>query len=162
MTVPIVMGLIAILAVGCGAEELLGDDADAGGAGADGGGPSGSSDGGSDEPDWPMLPSLTVCAQDADYSTIQAAIDAAQEGQVIEVCAGTYPELLAVGKAVQLVGLGGSGGTIIDAQGTGSAVTVTDVDVLGLAMEGFTIQNGDASLGGGIRCSASALTLHDC
>ena len=54
---------------------------------------------------------LTVCHSGCDYSSIQAAIDAASQGDVIEVHSGTYHEEVAVTKDVKLkpVNTGGGG-----------------------------------------------------
>src|SRR5436305_14866387 len=45
----------------------------------------------------------TQC-KDAKYSSINAAIAAAQNGDTIRVCAGTYTENVIVNKSVELVG----------------------------------------------------------
>ena len=57
------------------------------------------------------------------YSTIQAAIDAANDGDEIEVAPGTYNEAINFnGKAVKLYSSGGPAGTTIDGGGAGSVV----------------------------------------
>jgi parallel beta-helix repeat protein len=75
-----------------------------------------------------------------DYSTIQAAINAASDGDTIFVRNGTYYENLIVNKSVSLVGENKTS-TIIDGSKTGGdTVTVTDVD--NASISGFTIQGG--------------------
>jgi hypothetical protein len=58
-------------------------------------------------------PPITVCATGADYSTIQAAINAASSGDTIDICAGTYTEDLDITQSVTLNGAG-EGQTIIE------------------------------------------------
>src|SRR5439155_21416219 len=45
----------------------------------------------------------------ATFSRIQDAIDAAFPGEVVHVCAGTYPEQLLVSKPIQIHGVPGAG-----------------------------------------------------
>jgi len=72
------------------------------------------------------------------YLTIQAAIDAANPGDTIQVASGIYYENLEVYKSVKLVG-DGNGTTIIDGNGTNTVVYVTANNV---EISGFTIRNG--------------------
>ncbi len=73
------------------------------------------------------------------YSTIQDAIDANEtlDGQTILVDAGTYYENVVVNKSISLIGTG-SGSTIIDANGTGSPVELSN----NVTLSGFTLRNG--------------------
>src|SRR3990172_6967509 len=78
----------------------------------------------------PTTPTASAAATihvPADHPTIQAAIDAAQDGDVIEIAPGTYRENVVLGKSVTLMAavydegdprnnttaLDGSGGTVV-------------------------------------------------
>jgi parallel beta-helix repeat protein len=73
----------------------------------------------------------------ADFHTIQEAINAADEGDTIFVHSGTYYENVVVNKTVSLIGENRNN-TIIDANGNGTVVYVTANNV---SVSGFTIQN---------------------
>jgi tetratricopeptide (TPR) repeat protein len=53
---------------------------------------------------------LTVCPDGCDYASIQAAIDAANTGDIIEVYSGLYDEQIAIDKNVTLRGIDTGGG----------------------------------------------------
>lgn len=101
------------------------------------------------------------------YDTIQAAIDAATDGQTIIVNPGTYYEnILFNGRSITVQSSSPSNpavvaATIIDGGGSGSVVTFTEVDTSTLT--GFTIRNGNATssvtLGGGIFIASSSPTI---
>jgi parallel beta-helix repeat protein len=78
------------------------------------------------------------------FTTIQSAIDSAgtYDGDTIRVWAGTYPENVAVSKQLTIMG-NGSANTIIDASGTGNAVTIT---ASGAAIMNFTMTGGDIGI----------------
>jgi nitrous oxidase accessory protein len=73
----------------------------------------------------------------ADFSSIQAAINAAAVGDTVYVHAGHYYEHLVISKPVKLLGENKTL-TIIDGNFTGDVVTVAAVNV---EISGFTIQN---------------------
>jgi parallel beta-helix repeat protein len=73
-----------------------------------------------------------------DYTTIQAAINAASPGDTVFVEKGTYYENIVVNKRITLTGESMEG-TIIDGSGSGSTVYVTGNDVV---ISGFTITDG--------------------
>ena len=96
-----------------------------------------------------------------DYSTIQAAIDAASDGDVIIVHQGIYYENIHFGgKPITVKGMDPNdqdvvAATIIDGNQVDSVVTFEDVENKeenDSVLRGITIQNGSAELGGGIYC----------
>jgi hypothetical protein len=77
-----------------------------------------------------------------DYSTIQEAIDAAaNQGDTIQVAAGTYPEnLVWETKSIALVGAGADV-TIVDGSSSGSCLVMRNVPDTA-RVEGFTFTGG--------------------
>jgi hypothetical protein len=73
----------------------------------------------------------------ADFTTIQAAIDAAEPGDIVTVPAGTYNEHVVIKDGIVLCGEGAES-TIIDGGGAKLVVTCGKNS----AIMGFTIQNG--------------------
>jgi hypothetical protein len=100
-------------------------------------------------------PAWTVCAGTGDFDTIQDAIDAASDGDTIEVCRATYNEDLVIEKPLTLVDDGGM--TTIDGSGTTSVVSIETAGLV--TIEGFVIQGGAATNGGGIYAMGMDLTL---
>ena len=102
-----------------------------------------------------------------DSPSIQKAINAANDGDIVSVEAGKYYERVTVNKSVTLLG---KEGAIIDGNGTGNIVSITQDYV---EISGFTIQNGyrgiwlSHSLGSTIRSNelklhiGAAIELHD-
>jgi parallel beta-helix repeat protein len=86
----------------------------------------------------PVTANPSIINVPAQFSTIQAAINAASRGDTIMVHPGTYPEHVIVNKTLTLVGENEST-TIIDGGGIGTVVTVRADNV---TLTGFTIQNG--------------------
>ena len=84
-----------------------------------------------------------------EYSSIQEAIDAACDGDVVNVAAGTYVENIDFdGKDITVQGAGADY-TTIDGDYNGTSVVTMDAGTL----EGFTVTNGLALTGGGIYAS---------
>jgi len=84
----------------------------------------------------------TVCPSGCDYSSIQAAIDAAQSGGTIAVHSGTYNETVNVNKQLTLRGIDTGGGKpVVDAGGTGSAMRLSHD---GIVLDGFTAINASS------------------
>ncbi len=108
----------------------------------------------------------------ADFQTIQSAINAADEGDSILVAPGVYRENLFIAtdnKTVLIKAAAGPENTIIDGRNAGSAVTFQSFQVFppnngepDSRIEGFTITNGNAQSGGGIRCVNSNPRIVNC
>ncbi len=115
----------------------------------------------------PLVSSLATAAVlhvPADHATIQAAIDAAQDGDTVSVARGVYVEALVIaGKSVTLVSPYAESGdpadrrhTVIDGGVYGQADLVRQDAAITVAadagaktrIEGFTIRNGDD----GVKC----------
>lgn len=109
------------------------------------------------------------------YPSIQAAINAAANGDTIEVAPGVYPEQIDFqNKTIRVIGTGGALLTTIDAQGAGTVVRFQGGEGPATLLRGFTIQNGIGAVGnlavlsgmgeaGGIHMAPScAATVKDC
>jgi hypothetical protein len=108
-----------------------------------------------------------------DFTAIQPAIDAASDGDVIQIGPGTYFERLRlVGKFLDLIGEQGREQTIVDAEGSGSALRV-DFTPGGIPLvRGISFTNGsgtflrspaaDGRYGGGALVESSAPRFEDC
>ena len=98
--------------------------------------------------------------------TIQAALDAACDGDTVLVLAGTYSddgdrELDYAGKWLIIRAVDGPTATTLDCQGLGRAVDDTTLGGFGV-LEGFRIINGAGDVGGGVRLDKSRLMLVNC
>lgn len=81
----------------------------------------------------------TVCPSGCNYTSIQAAIEAAEPGNIIEVYSGTYYENVNVTKRLILNGVDtGTGKPVVDAGGSGSVIAL---NANGITLEGFTVTN---------------------
>jgi hypothetical protein len=117
-----------------------------------------------------ITPTPTPCAISVpgDYSTIQAAIDASQDGCKIIVSPGTYKENINFkGKNIILSSTDPGNpaivaGTIIDGNQGGSVVTFSGKESAFCSIEGFTITNGKAREGGGIYAKYCLVTITNC
>src|SRR5262245_31652488 len=97
----------------------------------------------------------------ADQPTIQAAINAASNGDVVQVARGTYIENIDfMGKAIRVVSEQGPEVTIIDGNQAGSVVTFKSHETRDAVLSGFTLQNGMNTFdGGGILVSFASPTI---
>jgi parallel beta-helix repeat protein len=103
----------------------------------------------------------------ADQATIQAAINAANNGDTVLVAPGTYVENINFnGKAITVKSSAGPAATIIDGNTNGSVVTFNTNETTSSVLSGFTIRNGLSSFsspglgfGGGIYISGASPTI---
>ncbi len=97
-----------------------------------------------------------------DHATIQQAIDAASDRDVICVEPGTYAENLNLGGArVTLLGLYGPTFTILDGGDRDSVVIFDSGESSETKLQGFTIRGGAAMQGAGVRIIGASPTLED-
>jgi hypothetical protein len=93
-----------------------------------------------------------------DQPTIQSAINAAINGDTALVAPGTYAENINFnGKAITVKSESGPQNTIIDGGKSGSVVTFTSGEGRDSILNGFTLQNGSAGVGGGIIIAGSSI-----
>ena len=95
-----------------------------------------------------LAATLTVCPSGCSYTVIQDAVNAAMDGDTVQVGAGTYTQTVTISKSLTLVGAG-AGQTIIDGNNyTQHAPLVAITGTAGqVTLSGLTLQHG---LGGGL------------
>ncbi len=101
------------------------------------------------------------------YGTIQEAIDASVNGDVIIVADDIYTgpnnkNLDFAGRAITLMSENGPDNCIIDCEGSGRGFIFQNGEDENSVVDGFTISNGRAVNGGGIRCLYSSPTIVNC
>lgn len=108
-----------------------------------------------------LIPILTTSASDLQvpggYPTIQAALDAATDGDRVVVAPGVYSEDISYrGKDVELVSSAGTQLTIIDVANTSGIEMGPDG-----ALIGFTVRNGKLPSGGAVRVNGDNSYISD-
>jgi hypothetical protein len=96
----------------------------------------------------------------SEFPTIELAMAAAANGQEVRVAPGVYTGTGAAvvdfqGKAVRVTSTNGVEATVLDGEGVRPVVLLTMMEESGAILEGFTIRNGFATIGGGIRCNGT-------
>ncbi len=100
-----------------------------------------------------------------DYPTIQAGINATEDGDIVIVADGTYvglgnKDLDFSGKSITVKSANGPAKCVIDCQGNGRGFYFHSGETQSSVLYGFTITNGSADYGGGIRCSSSPVVAN--
>ncbi len=97
------------------------------------------------------------------YTAIQAALDAANSNDTIEVDDDTYAESITFpnGKVITLRSLNGASSTIITGV-NGSDTVIFNGSLTGTILEGFTITHDAGMVGSGVSISDSNLTINEC
>ncbi|UCD62524.1 MAG: hypothetical protein JSW34_07070, partial [Candidatus Zixiibacteriota bacterium] len=116
-------------------------------------------------------PPETAIHVPADHATIQAAIDAADDGDSVVVADGIYKgegnrDIQFRGKSITLVSENGPGATIIDCEGTVDALHIgfnfSSTDESGTVIDGFTVRNGYSAQGSGVLLKSASPTIKNC
>lgn len=105
----------------------------------------------------------TIISVPGDYPTIQAAIDAAADGDTIRVSPGTYGERVdTLSKRITLESVSGAAATTIDAGGYGTAVKMDAGPGETPVLRGFTIKGGGGpGDGGGVIVTGGPALIED-
>jgi hypothetical protein len=106
----------------------------------------------------PFLNAQNIIHVPADQPTIQAAINAANNGDTVLVAPGKYVENINFnGKAITVTSSGGPSVTTIDGGANGSVVTFNTGEMNQSILSGFTIQNGSSYYAaGGVQVSSAS------
>lgn len=111
---------------------------------------------------------LTVCAKGCDYTSINAAIAASSDGDVIQLAAETYFEgaqIDPIGKAITLRGVLGEAGepaSVLDGAGSHLVLHCSRNENAGTTFERLVIRNGRSSAGGAMFIVSASPTVTDC
>jgi predicted outer membrane repeat protein len=103
-----------------------------------------------------------------DYATIQDAINAAADGDIIELADGTFTgsgnrNILYMGKAITVASQSGNpSACVIDCQGQGRGFYFHYAETAASVLRGITITNGHAGQGGAISCINGNPSVTDC
>lgn len=107
-------------------------------------------------------PAQTTIMVPGSQPTVQAGINAANDGDTVLVGPGTYAENINFnGKAITVTSSGGPLVTILDGRANGTVVTFNNNETTAATLSGFTIRNGlqNGLFGGGILISAASPTI---
>jgi len=96
-------------------------------------------------------------SQEKPFNTIQDAIDAAEDGDIVRAYEGIYYENIVIKKSMSLIG-NGSANTTIDGGNNGDVVFIKNDWV---NITGFAIINSDSSLEAGLRITANHTNVYN-
>ena len=99
----------------------------------------------------------TVCSSGCDFTSIQAAVNAASPGDEINVGAGVFAGGVTISTDLTIGG-GGPSVTTVDGGGSGSVFEIQNATVV---LRDMTIRGGSATNGGGVRNDGD-LTIENC
>lgn len=112
---------------------------------------------------------ITVCLDGGcAYSDIQLAIDSADDGDVIEIAAGTYfqgGQIDTAGKAVHLRGAVDATGrplTVLDGANDHGVLLCRNKEGADTILENLVVRNGSGNFGGGLYCFNSHPSIINC
>ena len=102
----------------------------------------------------------------ADQPTVQSAINAAANGDTVQVSAGTYVENINFGgKAITVVSVSGAAATILDGGHKAAVVTFNSGETTAAVLSGFTLKNGlgtdTLQAGGGVHIEGASPTVQN-
>ncbi|MGY8753057.1 MAG: NosD domain-containing protein [Phycisphaerales bacterium] len=100
----------------------------------------------------------------SEYGSIQAGIDAANDGDIVSVESGVYYERIDFkGKQITVSSVSGLPmNTTIDGGNSGTVVTFELGETSASVIEGFTIKDGKAFTGGGVRVMNASPVIKNC
>ncbi len=102
------------------------------------------------------------CAGGGDHASIQEAVDASEDGDVLLVRACTYTENLDFhGHSVRVESVEGPEVTVIDGDGRGPVVTVATAETDATTLSGFTLRGGAASAGSAVLVDFASLRIEN-
>ncbi len=103
-----------------------------------------------------------ACTSGDDYFTsIQAAVDSAKEGDEVVVCPGTYVENIVVDKSVSICSYAGASDTVIEAKNIDD--NIINITTNKVTIGGFTIKNTEANgiyLDAAVGCNLSGNNIY--
>lgn len=102
------------------------------------------------------IPAPDVLDVPGDFASIQAAVDAAARGDVVQVAAGTWNESVSVTTGDLTLRGAGADLTSIDANGAGRAL---EVNAEGVTVEDLALVDGAADVGGALKIVGDDATL---
>lgn len=115
----------------------------------------------------PALVSAATVSVPDEFPTIQAGVDAVDPGDTVLVAPGVYSgdgnqEIRFFGKDIVVIGVDGPDETVIQGDLVFRAFRFQGGETQAARVEGFTITQCSAQVGGGITCEGSSPTIADC